>query len=250
MSEKAKKVKVPEDTPLIRQFFEVKAQQPDAMLLYRVGDFYETYGADAVEASKVLGLVLTGKSNGDKGRIEMAGFPGLWLQLTPGDGTDLSKQDVGQLKADIQALGIDAIACYNMGGFTPDYAQQCANSVAIREQVDSLYDIPIFPTVSIGWDDSPRFPRKGADDITHINHSPEVFEHGNTVDIMFIQRNLDIRRFRLEERPPGDHSIFAVVQHNVLMAVQRLRKCAESTACICIYGGWRETDPMHRVQFG
>ncbi len=75
MSEKAKKVKVPEDTPLIRQFFEVKAQQPDAMLLYRVGDFYETYGADAVEASKVLGLVLTGKSNGDKGRIEMAGFP-------------------------------------------------------------------------------------------------------------------------------------------------------------------------------
>ena len=75
MSEKAKKVKVPEDTPLIRQFFEVKAQYPEAMLLYRVGDFYETYGSDAVEASKVLGLVLTGKSNGEKGRIEMAGFP-------------------------------------------------------------------------------------------------------------------------------------------------------------------------------
>ena len=75
MSEKAKKVKVPEDTPLIRQFFEVKSQYPEAMLLYRVGDFYETYGSDAVEASKVLGLVLTGKSNGEKGRIEMAGFP-------------------------------------------------------------------------------------------------------------------------------------------------------------------------------
>ena len=64
-----------QDTPLIRQFFEVKAQYPEAMLLYRVGDFYETYGSDAVEASKVLGLVLTGKSNGEKGRIEMAGFP-------------------------------------------------------------------------------------------------------------------------------------------------------------------------------
>ena len=75
MSEKAKKVKVPEDTPLIRQFFEVKSQYPEAMLLYRVGDVYETYGSDAVEASKVLGLVLTGKSNGEKGRIEMAGFP-------------------------------------------------------------------------------------------------------------------------------------------------------------------------------
>ena len=43
-----------QDTPLIRQFFEVKAQYPEAMLLYRVGDFYETYGSDAVEASKVL----------------------------------------------------------------------------------------------------------------------------------------------------------------------------------------------------
>ena len=60
MCAKSAKPKVAEDTPLIRQFFEVKAQYPEAMLLYRVGDFYETYGSDAVEASKVLGLVLTG----------------------------------------------------------------------------------------------------------------------------------------------------------------------------------------------
>ena len=67
--------KVAEDTPLLRQFFEVKAQHPEAMLLYRVGDFYETYSDDAVTASRVLGLVLTKKSNGDKGPIAMAGFP-------------------------------------------------------------------------------------------------------------------------------------------------------------------------------
>ena len=64
-----------QDTPLIRQFFEVKAQNPEAILLYRVGDFYETYSDDALVASKVLGLVLTKKSNGDKGHIAMAGFP-------------------------------------------------------------------------------------------------------------------------------------------------------------------------------
>ena len=64
-----------EDTPLIKQFFEVKAQHPEALLLYRVGDFYESYSDDAVTASKVLGLVLTKKSNGDKGPIAMAGFP-------------------------------------------------------------------------------------------------------------------------------------------------------------------------------
>ncbi len=67
--------KIAEDTPLIRQFFEVKAQHPEALLLYRVGDFYETYSDDAVTASRVLGLVQTKKSNGDKGPIPMAGFP-------------------------------------------------------------------------------------------------------------------------------------------------------------------------------
>ena len=68
-------MKIAQDTPMIRQFFEVKAQYPEAILLYRVGDFYETYSDDAVIASKVLGLVLTKRSNGDKGNIPMAGFP-------------------------------------------------------------------------------------------------------------------------------------------------------------------------------
>ena len=69
------KGKLPEDTPLIKQFFSVKAEHPEAVLLYRVGDFYESYSSDAVLVSKVLGLVLTKKSNGEKGYIEMAGFP-------------------------------------------------------------------------------------------------------------------------------------------------------------------------------
>ena len=67
--------KTKEDTPLIKQFFSIKAKYPDTVLLYRVGDFYETYGSDAVLASKVLGIVLTKRANGDKGYIEMAGFP-------------------------------------------------------------------------------------------------------------------------------------------------------------------------------
>ena len=67
--------KMAEDTPLIKQYFEVKAQHPEALLLYRVGDFYELYSDDAVTAARVLGLVQTKKSNGDKGPIAMAGFP-------------------------------------------------------------------------------------------------------------------------------------------------------------------------------
>lgn len=70
-----KEKKMSEDTPLVRQFFEVKAKTPEAILLYRVGDFYETYSDDALLASKVLGLVLTKRSNGDKESLPMAGFP-------------------------------------------------------------------------------------------------------------------------------------------------------------------------------
>ncbi len=67
--------KIAEDTPMLRHYFEVKAQHPEAILLYRVGDFYECYSDDAITAVRVLGLVQTKKSNGDKGPVAMAGFP-------------------------------------------------------------------------------------------------------------------------------------------------------------------------------
>lgn len=72
---KKQTTKVLEDTPLLKQFFSIKAQYPDVILLYRVGDFYETYSDDADIASKVLGIVQTKKSNGQKGSVAMAGFP-------------------------------------------------------------------------------------------------------------------------------------------------------------------------------
>ena len=64
-----------EITPLIKQYFDVKEKHPDAVLLFRVGDFYEMYGEDAVIGSEILGIVQTKKSNGAAGFIEMAGFP-------------------------------------------------------------------------------------------------------------------------------------------------------------------------------
>lgn len=71
MGEKKKIV----ETPLMKQFFAVKAQHPEAILLFRVGDFYETFGDDAVVASKVLGIVLTKRANGSAQHVELAGFP-------------------------------------------------------------------------------------------------------------------------------------------------------------------------------
>lgn len=60
---------------MMKHFYEMKAKHPDAVLLYRVGDFYETYGTDAITASEILGITLTRRSNGAGSGTEMAGFP-------------------------------------------------------------------------------------------------------------------------------------------------------------------------------
>ena len=63
------------ETPLMKQYFQVKAQYPEAVLLFRVGDFYETFADDALVASKVLGIVLTKRANGTNASVPLAGFP-------------------------------------------------------------------------------------------------------------------------------------------------------------------------------
>ena len=62
-------------TPMMKQFFAMKSKHPDALLLFRCGDFYETYCDDAIEASKILGITLTRRNNGASSGAEMAGFP-------------------------------------------------------------------------------------------------------------------------------------------------------------------------------
>ena len=70
-----KQTKNTKETPLMRQYNEIKTKHPDAMLLFRVGDFYETFGQDAIMASKILGIVLTKRANGAASHVELAGFP-------------------------------------------------------------------------------------------------------------------------------------------------------------------------------
>jgi DNA mismatch repair protein MutS len=63
------------ETPLMQQYNKIKAKYPQALLLFRVGDFYETFGEDAIKASKILGIILTKRKNGAAAHIELAGFP-------------------------------------------------------------------------------------------------------------------------------------------------------------------------------
>ncbi len=67
--------KVKKETPLMKQYNQIKARHPQALLLFRVGDFYETFGEDAIITAKILGIVLTKRGNGAAGPIELAGFP-------------------------------------------------------------------------------------------------------------------------------------------------------------------------------
>ncbi|MFM7722640.1 MAG: DNA mismatch repair protein MutS, partial [Bacteroidota bacterium] len=63
------------ETPLMKQYNQIKSKYPGAILLFRVGDFYETFGEDAVKAAQILGIVLTKRANGAASHIELAGFP-------------------------------------------------------------------------------------------------------------------------------------------------------------------------------
>ena len=63
------------ETPLMKQYYSIKRKHPDAILLFRVGDFYETFGPDAIKASEILGITLTRRANGAAQFVELAGFP-------------------------------------------------------------------------------------------------------------------------------------------------------------------------------
>jgi hypothetical protein len=99
-----------------------------------------------------------------------AGFPGLHIQMI---GFGSPQED---LLESIQALGANSVTKYNWGGPIPeDYIQWGTESMERRKQWDAALSIPYFPNASIGWDDTPRFPHKGAGDLVHYNKSPEGF---------------------------------------------------------------------------
>lgn len=74
-TKKKKNKKAEKETPLMKQYLGIKAKYPDALLLFRVGDFYETFSEDAIKTANVLGIVLTKRKNGNASHIELAGFP-------------------------------------------------------------------------------------------------------------------------------------------------------------------------------
>ena len=127
----------------------------------------ESFGGDVAEARKALDYF--------RDEAKKAGFPGLHIQWNQGGGYIMSQEAAEKFSEKVKAMGFNSVSMYNMGGIHEDYVAYGANSIRIREQMDSILDIPLFPCVSIGWDDTPRFPEKGVHDVVHYNNTPESF---------------------------------------------------------------------------
>jgi hypothetical protein len=107
--------------------------------------------------------------------VKKAGFPDLHLQLILGGGYYLTEESGKNMSESLDKMGFNSVTFYNMGGRTEDYVAYGTNSLKIREQWDKAMTIPLFPCVSVGWDDTPRFPAYGMKDVVHYNNTPESF---------------------------------------------------------------------------
>ena len=107
--------------------------------------------------------------------VKKAGFPGLHIQWNQGGGSLMSEPQAAWFRDRVSTMGFNSVAMYNMGGMSEDYLVYGSNAMKIRAQLDSLLDVPVFPCVSIGWDDTPRFPAKGMKHVVHYHNTPTVF---------------------------------------------------------------------------
>ena len=108
-------------------------------------------------------------------KVREAGFPDVHIQGMSGGPSNPSPEKLDKIVHRVKNLKLDSFALYNMGGFNVDYLVHCENAKLIRENLDRDLDVPVFPCVSIFWDDTPRFPHKGADHVTRFNGTPENF---------------------------------------------------------------------------
>lgn len=165
----------PKDWPIIvdrviSQYFHrpnyVKIDGCPVFAIFDVPNFIKSFSDQ--ETAKVAMDYLRDKT-------KEAGFPGLHYMMMCGGGFAADERGVKWVE-ETSVLGPDSWAWYNMGEFDCDYLVHCEKAKNSRESWEGKLDFPVFPTVSVGWDDSPRFPDKGPEDVTRFHNTPQVFE--------------------------------------------------------------------------
>ncbi|MCE4565320.1 glycoside hydrolase family 99-like domain-containing protein [Maribellus sp. CM-23] len=156
---------------VINQYFKqpnyFKINGEPVFSVFSIHKLMESFGGSVEETRKALDYF--------RDEVKKAGFPGLHIQWNQGGGSIMSDEKAKEFRKNVDAMGFNSVAMYNMGGMNEDYLVYGTNSVKIREQMDEILDVPVFPCVSIGWDDTPRFPAKGIKDVVHYHNTPESF---------------------------------------------------------------------------
>lgn len=156
---------------VINQYFKqpnyFKINGEPVFSIFSIDKLKESFGGSLEETRKALDYF--------REEVKKAGFPGLHIQWNQGGGSLMSAERAQEFKKSVETMGFNSIAMYNMGGMNEDYLVYGANSIKIREQMDQILDVPVFPCVSVGWDDTPRFPAKGIKDTVHHHNTPQSF---------------------------------------------------------------------------
>lgn len=147
----------------------VKIDGCPVFMIFSIENFLETFDYDLDRAAQAVQYF--------REECVKAGFKGLHLQTTlRGNGVDkdfyLKEFDVWRSR-----LGIDSFVTYNMIGTDKDYLTYGRKGTEYWYRWSDYLNVPFFPTVSIGWDDTPRFPAKGEDDVVLYHRTPEAFQH-------------------------------------------------------------------------
>lgn len=135
--------------------------------LFSAENFLLSFGSDEASLAAIEYL---------RAQTKAAGFPDVHLMVFNGTAPKTDEMGAQQIGWN-NVLKPDSWAWYNMGGFNSDYLTHCKQALLCREKWEKKVDYPLFPCVSIAWDDSPRFPDKPLEKMTRFNNTPEVFKH-------------------------------------------------------------------------
>ena len=154
---------------VIRQYFKrpnyLKFNGCPVFAIYDVRNFIKTFGS-LEEAAKGVAYL--------REEVKKAGFPDVHLMMEGGIASP-TEANIKHIQETIHTLGFNSWAIYNMGGINTDYLTYGRNSINLRNGWEGKLDVPFFPCVSIGWDDTPRFPTHGENDVVHFNNTPSAF---------------------------------------------------------------------------
>ena len=155
---------------VIRQYFSrpnyLKIEGMPLLSIFSIDNLVEGFGS--VEATREA-------LNYFREEVKKAGYPGLHIQWNQGGGAVMSDEAAQAFAERVEQMGFNSVAMYNMGGLNEDYLRYGEHAVRLREQMDAILDVPVFPCVSVGWDDTPRFPAKGAKDVVRHHQTAESF---------------------------------------------------------------------------